>query len=231
MKTFEIASIPSVRAFNLEHISSSYEENGSQMKSVATSVWRTEQQVPEGACLFVQVFHTNVNRLSSRQRLLPIDRDDRRPIFALSFHDASPATQWMERNRHLLLAAEVTVTAASGSETLITTSFIGKDQETLQIFVAWVMHVTGRSRPDWCTAWPVQFLSGETAVFCDGVLTSGDFNAVLNDTKAFRECVLVRANASDKPMVTDFDDASTGRIVRITRSMHERKMRETGMSD
>lgn len=230
MTNQKLASVPGVRAFGLTLIDTSYAETAPHKDAFVTTAWKTDKAVPQGASLLVQVFHTDVDRLTSRQHMLPIDRDDRRPIFALNFGDVPKAMQWLNKNFHLLLAAEVTMMFKSEKETLIITSFIGNDQEILQLFVAWAMHVTGRQRPKWCTAHVSEHGDGVAAVRCEGLLTSDDFNAVLNDKKKLEDCSLVPGDASRDVPTLAFEKVTGDQLVELTRELYEREVRHASRS-
>lgn len=108
--------------------------------------------------LFFQVFHTDVNKLSSRSHLRAIDNDNRRPIYLAALVGKSEtAMRYLMKNRDVFQASmNIHVDCRDGEEIIYRQTF-GRTQQKLHAFVAWLSHMTGMAKPSWCTGWVSDF--------------------------------------------------------------------------
>jgi len=108
--------------------------------------------------LLVQVFHTDVEKLSCRNRLIPIDHDERRPIFLYTSPDLLAYHSWhTENSKYFQACMQQTIERIAGRWVLFT-QWSGRDMFRLQVFAAWLSYLTRGDRsnkvkaPRWCYA-------------------------------------------------------------------------------
>ena len=93
MKIKDLRSVPGVSKTTLKEVHATYRESDGQKDATVIRICELADPMPTNVAMFLQVFHTNLRNLSSRQHLMPVDHDDRRPILFASFDDVTKGMQ------------------------------------------------------------------------------------------------------------------------------------------
>ena len=108
--------------------------------------------------LLVQIFHTDVAKLTCKDHLIPIDHDERRPIFLYTAPDFGAYQIWqLENLEHFQAYRQQTFEKIAG-RWVVFEQWFARDMFRLQVFAAWLNFVTQRDKrkkftvPNWCYA-------------------------------------------------------------------------------
>lgn len=224
MKMKDLKSLPGVRKTTLNEVYAEYRESDDQKDATVVRICKLADRMPTTVAMFLQVFHTNIKNLSSSQHLSPVDHDDRRPILFASFDDVTKSMQWLEKNHRWILAGEITNIIQGDSSAVLEQTCFAQDQETLQLFGAWLAHVTGRKRPKWCNALVVEHGEGVASVESPGTLTVEDFNDVLADKKRIEDCIYRKPAADDRAAETLTERPSRDQILERARRQYAQEV-------
>jgi hypothetical protein len=224
-ENFQSTSEPSEDGFVSAHAYFA-EAPGHECAWVVTLI-KTKDEVPQRPMLLIQVFHTDIGKLSSRAGMTPLDNDDRRPMFKLAFDSPEKALTWFRKNYQHLIAAALFVPYPDNPISEMQTAYFGSDQMTLHYFTAWLNHLLRRDPPRWCTAYVESHGDGVWNVCCPGILTADDFNAVLVHRKRIEECQLLRLPADSATPRIDPNRSVRDQVLKL---IGDRYAQETGQA-
>lgn len=109
-------------------------------------------EVPERAfTLTAQIWHTHLNEFPLR-KAIPVDHDERRPIFQFHFSDLESLTSFLRKRTRYLIAYELIAYPINGHVHVLNW---GNDLDVLRLFKAWIHFITRRVIKEMgqCVSW------------------------------------------------------------------------------